>query len=83
MYDSYITFSSLTAAQRALSACRAVGILAELVRTPRELSFVGCGYALRLAGSAGLRAAMELRLSGIGFSHLFQFRAGRWEEVPV
>lgn len=44
----YITFRSITPAQRAQRTLRQGGITAQLQRTPRYLAKQGCGYCLRL-----------------------------------
>ena len=48
MNDYYVTFRSLTSAQRASFEASKHGIRAELIRTPKSLSSTGCGYALRV-----------------------------------
>lgn len=84
MYDDYLTFRSLTSAQRALAACQTQGIRAELVRAPKDLSAQGCGYALRMDGPDLDRAILELRLWGIPFERGYRMRpGGRVEEVLV
>lgn len=81
MYDSYLTFSSLTAAQRGLELCRFSNIPVQLTRIPQELAVYGCGYGLNIPWSYCHRAAIELRISGCTFGHAFRKRLGAWEEV--
>lgn len=44
----YITFRSVTFAQRGERVLREAGVRCTLLRTPRWMEAQGCGYALRL-----------------------------------
>ena len=55
----YITFRSVTFAQRGEKALTAGGIRCSLLRTPRWMEEQGCGYCLRL-WTDNPAAAMEL-----------------------
>ena len=76
MYEEYLTFRSLTAAQRALEVFRREGFRAELTRTPAVLSTRGCGYGLRMNGVDLTRAALTLRLWGVYFEHGYRVSPG-------
>ena len=76
MYDYQITFRSLTAAQRADMALLRQGIDAQLIRAPRSLSAMGCGYALQPNGTDICTVLSVLRREGIGFQRVFRIRPG-------
>ena len=48
MKMKYITFRSITPAQRGQRVLQKGGIEAALMRTPRRMEEKGCGYCLRL-----------------------------------
>ena len=84
MYDEYLTFRSLTAAQRGLAVCRERGLWVSLDRLPKVLSVRGCGYGLRMNGTDLTQAALALRLRGVNFEHAYRAGpGGRVEEVFV
>ena len=65
MYEYYFTFQSITYAQTALSELFRVGIFAELIRTPKRMSSMGCGYAVKVRSGDGYPAYAALRSAGI------------------
>lgn len=65
MKMQWITFRSITPAQRAQRVLRSGGIEASLRRMPREFSKNGCGYGLFLAAEKTPRALRLLREAGI------------------
>ena len=81
MYESVITFRSLTAAQRAQSACRRRGIAAMLVRAPAGTSPKGCGHALQVAAADAGQVLWILRMEQIPVERVFRMNGGRAEEV--
>lgn len=83
MYNCYIMFRSLTAAQRGLTVCQGAGIPARLTRTPVQASALGCSYALEISKTMLYRAAMELRLNNIQYSRVLCGSAFHWEEADV
>ena len=80
----YITFRSVTPAQRGERALAGAGLRAALVRTPRWMEERGCGYCLRLRcpdidGLIGI-----LRQKGIDFRRVYRQRGdGTLEEVQL
>ena len=48
MMDCFITFRSVTFAQRGESELKRVGISCNIQRTPRWMEEQGCGYSLRV-----------------------------------
>ena len=59
MRKDFITFRSITPAQRGQRILRNSGIEATLQRTPGYIQERGCGYCLRLQ-SGDVREAMEI-----------------------
>ena len=62
----YITFRSVTYAQRGEQVLRSAGIGSNLQRTPKWMQEQGCGYCLRLRLDQVQRAVEQLRQSGAG-----------------
>lgn len=48
MYDCYLTFRSITHAQKGSNQLTAAGIRHRMLRTPKIFASQGCGYALQL-----------------------------------
>ena len=68
----FITFRSVTYAQRGERVLRQAGITCQLQRTPRWMEERGCGYSLRLR-CRDLQQALELlRRQGIAFQKVYQ-----------
>ena len=63
----FITFRSVTTAQRAESVLRQGGIHCTLQRTPRWMEEQGCGYCLRIRGVDLPATLALLRQRKIGF----------------
>ena len=80
----YITFRSVTLAQRGEEVLRRGGIRCSLQRTPRWMEEQGCGYCVRLrAEEAGSSVAL-LRANQIQFRKVYiQRPEGDVEEVAV
>lgn len=82
MLDYYFTFRSMTAAQQAVMELKKSGLFASLLRAPRALSSMGCGYAVRVAFQNGSAAALVLRHASVAFTKTFQAdKSGGWREV--
>ena len=71
MSEYYITFQSLTAAQRAAFALTKEGISAQLIRTPKQLSTYGCSYAIRIPADAKQRAELVFFQDQINWERIF------------
>ena len=80
----YITFRSVTFAQRGEQILQKSGIRAVLVRTPKWMESQGCGYSLRIrTGDIGPAIAM-LREKTINFRRVYvQSGEGVLEEMAV
>ncbi len=73
----YITFRSITYAQRAQILLERQGIRTYLLRTPRAMAKGGCGYSLR-TGEA--RTVEALREAGIPYLALWRMENGEPED---
>ena len=71
MRMDFITFRSITPAQRGERIVQKEGIGCVLTRTPRHLAAQGCGYSLRLRQGDTPRAVAALRKHGIPYSRVF------------
>lgn len=80
----FITFRSVTPAQRGERVLRRGKIPCTLQRTPRWMEERGCGYCLRLRPRDGGKAVMLLRQNGIAFGKIYgQKEDGNVEEVAL
>ncbi|MCI7096185.1 MAG: DUF3343 domain-containing protein [Clostridiales bacterium] len=80
----YITFRSVTFAQRGEEILRRGGISSVLQRTPRWMEEQGCGYCLRLRTDDVQTGAALLRGSRIPFRKIYlQQPEGNVEELAV
>lgn len=80
----YITFRSVTFAQRGEGALRRAGIDCTLQRTPKWMEERGCGYCLRLRQKDTAAAAALLRENEIAFRKVYAQRdGGKLEEIGV
>ena len=80
----YITFRSVTYAQRGEKALSAAGIHCSLLRTPRWMEEQGCGYALRL-WTQDVKPGVELlRQKQIALRKIYAQRLdGQLEELTL
>ncbi len=80
----YITFRSVTFAQRGERVLQAGKVRCTLQRTPRWMEEQGCGYCLRL-WTRELTPAVELLVrEGVPFRKLYVQKAqGQLEEVTL
>lgn len=80
----FITFRSVTFAQRGEQVLNKAGIRCTLQRTPRWMESQGCGYSLRI-WTADVKASVELlRDEGVPMRKVYvQGDNGGLEEVAV
>ncbi len=78
----YITFRSVTLAQRGQRLLYQAGIRCNLQRTPRKLQDRGCGFCLQLRPVDTMRAVEQLKSSGIAYSQVYAEGAGEMEVLP-
>ena len=80
----YITFRSVTFAQRGEKALTSGGIRCSLLRTPRWMEEQGCGYCLRLWTDSPAAAMELLRRNKIPMRKVYAQRSdGQLEEMKV
>ena len=84
MKDCYVTFRSITAAQRGESVLRKAGVDVTIQRTPRWMEEQGCGYSLRLDRSEVQSAIARMKSSGVNYRKVYmQQENGAFEEVRI
>ncbi len=80
----YITFRSVTPAQRGEQILNNAGIRVKLLRTPKWMEAQGCGYSLRLWAEQVHPAVKILRERGIPFRRVYvQLPEGNLEEIEI
>ncbi len=83
MRMNFITFRSVTPAQRGQRVLNRAGIRCTLQRTPRQMQEKGCGYCLRLRGQDTVNAVELLRGAGVEFSRIYASDSGNPEVVQL
>ena len=84
MDSVFITFRSVTYAQRGEQVLRSAGIGCTLQRTPRWMEQQGCGYCLRLRENMARRAVELLRLSRVPLRRVYaQDPGGEMKELVL
>lgn len=84
MYFYFITFRSVTFAQRAEKLLNQQGYRVNLMRTPRWMEEQGCGYALKLWTNDIAAAVRLLRESKIQLRRVYvQLEDGQMEEANL
>ena len=84
MMTDYITFRSVTVAQRGEKILNAAGIRCAVRRTPRWMEEQGCGYCIRLSGSEVPDALALLRRNQLSWRKVYyQGEDGVLEERRV
>lgn len=84
MYFYYITFRSVTFAQRAEKLLKQQGSRVSMMRTPRWMEEQGCGYALKLWTSDIRMAVQLLRENKVQLRKVYvQREDGELEEQKV
>lgn len=68
----YITFRSVTHAQRGERILQERGIHCALQRTPRWMEEQGCGYCLRLRAYELSRAGELLQKNGVSYRRIYR-----------
>lgn len=71
MKEYFVTFRSITFAQRAQSVLHSSGIPGTMQRTPRWMEEKGCGYSLRLPAGYAAAAVEQLKHWNVPFSKLY------------
>ena len=80
----YITFRSITFAQRGERVLQKTGISCLLQRTPRWMEEKGCGYFLRLSQADAARGIALLRQQQVPIKRIYlQLEDGQMQEVQL
>lgn len=80
----YLTFRSVTPAQRGENLLQKKGFRCVLQRTPRWMEEKGCGYCLRLPTDRIQEAARMLQRAGIPFRKVYLLdEKGNAEEISI
>lgn len=80
----YITFRSVTTAQRGEKVLQKAGLRAVLLRTPKWMESQGCGYSLRIRTDELLPVVDLLREKAVVFRRIYvQNPDGTLEEVAL
>ena len=72
---------SITYAQRMHKQLEHVGIRSQILRPPREITELGCAYALRIGMEDLTGAKMVLRKVGLSPVQIFLYQFGSYQEV--
>ena len=84
MKTYFVTFRSITFAQRGESVLQKAGIRCTLQRTPRWMETQGCGYCLRIRMEDGMQAVSLLRQKQVPLGKTYlQRESGELEEVQL
>ena len=80
----FVTFRSVTYAQRGESVLRSAGIRCSLQRTPRWMEEHGCGYCVGLQPRDAARGVDLLRQQQVVFRKVYgQAASGEMQEVAL
>ncbi len=71
MQFCFITFRSVTPAQRAEQLLRRSGFVCNIRRTPRWMEHQGCGYGLQVKLHEGQACVELLKKSGISYRKVY------------
>ena len=84
MRNGYITFRSVTYAQRGESVLKKGGMRCRLQRTPRWMEEQGCGYSLRVQFLDVMQCVELLRNHGVSFRKVYLHKEkGTVEELTL
>lgn len=84
MKQSYITFRSVTYAQKAERILKRSGMECTIQRTPKELSKRGCGYCLGIQPRQITQAAQILNRENVEYGKLYATGMdGSYEEIHL
>ena len=84
MYDCYLTFRSITHAQKGSNLLTAAGFRHRMLRTPKILATQGCGYALQVSRKDVEAALQVLRCNHAIIQRVYwQHEDGSIEELML
>lgn len=79
----FVTFRSITFAQRGQEVLRRGGVSAVLSRTPRQMEEQGCGYRLGISDDKMTAATAMLQANGVPYSKVYcPDEVGRGAAIP-
>ena len=82
--EHYIILArSVTYAQRMQKSLGRAGIRSYIFRPPRDLTDMGCAYAVRIAISDLPEARAALQRDGLNPVQIFSFQNGLYQEVGL
>ena len=82
--DHYLIIArSVTYAQRMQRALARAGVRCQIFRPPRDLTDMGCAYAVRIAVSDLPEALTALHRDGLDPVQIFLFQKGLYQEVEA
>ena len=80
----FVTFRSVTYAQRGESVLRGAGIQCVIQRTPRWMEEQGCGYCIGFHPKDAIRGVQLLRQQQVAFRKIYgQMESGETLEVEL
>lgn len=80
--EHYIILArSVTYAQRMQRSLSRAGVRCQIFRPPRELTELGCAYAVRVAVSALPEALTALHRDGLDPVQIYLYQQGQYQEV--
>ena len=84
MKDCFITFRSVTFAQRGEHELQRMGIHCNIQRTPRWMEEQGCGYSLRVPVREISRVIVLMSGEKLPYRKVYcSGTQGRWEEMSL
>ncbi len=83
MKMNFITFRSVTPAQRGQRVLTQAGIHSTLQRTPGPMQERGCGYCLRLRAWDTLNAVELLQNAQVPFRKVYAEEQGQFRELSL
>lgn len=82
--EHYIILArSVTYAQRMQKSLSRAGIRCQIFRPPRDLTDLGCAYAVRISVSVLPEALTALHRSGLDPVQIFLYQQGQYQEVEA
>lgn len=83
MLDYFITFRSVTRAQRGEELLDQLGVNHQMLRAPKSIATQGCGYALAVSKQSLQRAVRGFKQNEIAYQRVYyQNDRGQMEVIP-
>ena len=82
--EHYIILArSVTYAQRMQKSLSRAGVRCQIFRPPRDLTDLGCAYAVRVAVSVWPEVLTALHRDGLNPVQIFLYQQGQYQEVEA